>query len=252
MDPKRSASGTDCIIHAENIRFSYSENVPVLDDVDLDVSEKDYVGIIGPNGGGKSTLFKIILGILEPDSGTIEVFGTSPARARTRIGYVPQYSRFDPGYPISVREVVESGLLGNKKLGSRIDEDERERARAVLDDLKVLHLKDRGIGELSGGQRQRILIARALVRDPELLLLDEPTNSVDEESGRDLYELLHSLNERMAIITVSHDIDMISRHVKRICCLNRKIVCHDAAAITDSDTGEAVRRVLHGETCVIH
>jgi len=252
MNPKQSMNDSKRIIHATNIRFSYSENVPVLDDVDFDVSERDYVGIIGPNGGGKSTLLKIMLGILKPDSGTVEVFDTDPAQARTRIGYVPQYSRFDPEYPISAWEVVESGLLGNKRLGSRIDEAEHERARAVLDDLKILHLKDRGIGELSGGQRQRILIARALVRDPELLLLDEPTNSVDEESGRDLYELLHSLNERMAIVTVSHDIDMISRHVKRICCLNRKIVCHNAATITDDDTGEAVRRVLHDETCIIH
>lgn len=252
MDPKRSASDTDRIIHARNIRFSFGENVPVLDDVDFDVRERDYIGIIGPNGGGKSTLLKIILGILEPDGGTIEVFGTDPAHARAKIGYVPQYSRFDPDYPISAWEVVESGLLGNKRLGRAIDESESKRVVSVLDELKLFHLKDRAIGELSGGQRQRILIARALVRDPELLLLDEPTNSVDEESERDLYELLRDLNERMAIITVSHDVDMISRHVKRICCLNRKVVCNDASEITGSDDGTNTRRILHGETCVIH
>lgn len=252
MNQNTSMNDSKSVVHATNTRFSFGENVPVLDDVDFDVHERDYVGIIGPNGGGKSTLLKIILGILEPDGGTIEVFGTDPARARAKIGYVPQYSRFDPDYPISAWEVVVSGLLGNKQLGSPIDESENEQVKTVLDELKLLHLKDRAIGELSGGQRQRILIARALVRDPELLLLDEPTNSVDEESERDLYELLRDLNERMAIITVSHDVDMISRHVKRICCLNRKVVCNDASEITGSDDGADTRRVLHGETCVIH
>jgi zinc transport system ATP-binding protein len=240
------------IIQADNINFSYNKQAPVLTDVSFDVFDKDYVGIIGPNGGGKSTLIKIILGLLTPDRGTITVFGTDCVTARDKIGYVPQYSRIDLDYPISAWDVVLSGFLGNQRIGTSLSAQEKEKAQKVLEDLKLTHLKDHAIGELSGGQRQRIMIARALVRDPELLLLDEPTNNVDESSGRDLYELLHVLNERMAIVTVSHDIEMISRHVKRICCLNTKMVCHDAATITDGDASENITQILHSETCVIH
>ena len=202
------------IVKTTGIYFSYQGQNNVLTDVGFEVYKNDYIGLIGPNGGGKSTLLKIILGLLKPTQGKIDVFGLNPKKARDKIGYVPQYSKIDLDYPISAWDVVLSGLLGNKKLGSPFGQKEKNKAQKILDDLKLTHLKNRTIGELSGGQRQRIIIARALVRDPQLLLLDEPTNSVDVESGRDLYELLNELNTNMAIITVSHDIDVISRHVK--------------------------------------
>jgi len=230
------------IIKATGICFSYNGQNNVLTDVNFEVYENDYIGLIGPNGGGKSTLLKIILVLLKPTQGKIDVFGLNPKKARDKIGYVPQYSKIDLDYPISAWDVVMSGLLGNKKLGSSFREKEKDKAQKIFDDLKLLHLKDHAIGELSGGQRQRIMIARALVRDPKLLLLDEPTNSVDIESERDLYELLHELNSNMAIITVSHDVDVISRHVKRIFCLNNRIVCNDATDITSGKASENMKK----------
>ncbi len=242
----------ETIVKASGINFSYNKQSKVLTDVSFEVYENDFIGLIGPNGGGKSTLLKIILGLLRPDHGNIVVFGSSSKRARDKIGYVPQYSKIDLDYPISAWEVVLSGFLGKKRIGSLFSKVEKDKAQKVLEDLKLNQFKDRAIGELSGGQRQRIMIARALVRDPKLLLLDEPTNSVDEESGRNLYDLLCALNNKMAIIIVSHDIDMISRHIKRIFCLNNKIICNKAIDITSGDTDENMKKIFHSQKCIIH
>lgn len=240
------------IIKADKVCFSYNKRSLDLTDVSFEVYENDYIGLIGPNGGGKSTLLKIILGLLEPDSGKIVVFGSNSKSVRDRIGYVPQHSKIDLDYPISAWEVVMSGLLGNKKIGSLFNQREKEKAKEVLEDLKLFQIKNRAVGELSGGQRQRIMIARALVREPKLLLLDEPTNSVDGESGRDLFDILRKLNNKMAIITVTHDVDMISRHVKRIFCLNNKIICNDATDITSGNGVEDMKKILHDDSCIIH
>ncbi len=242
----------ETIVKANGIYFSYNNQNSVLTDVNFKVYENDYIGLIGPNGGGKSTLLKIILGLLEPVQGKIDVFGSNAKKTRDKIGYVPQYSKIDLDYPISAWDVVMSGFLGKKRIGSSFTKDEEDKAKKVFKDLKLFQLKDNAIGELSGGQRQRIMIARALVRDPKLLLLDEPTNSIDEESGRDLYGLLRELNNNMAIIMVSHDIDMISRHVKRIFCLNNRIVCNDAANITSGEASENMKKIMHSPKCIIH
>jgi zinc transport system ATP-binding protein len=239
------------IVKADKISFSYNKRSLDLTDISFEVYENDYIGLIGPNGGGKSTLLKIILGMLEPDSGRIVVFDSNSKSFRDKIGYVPQYSKIDLEYPISAWEVVMSGYLGNKKLGSAFNHKEKDKAKEVLEYLKLLHRRNCAIGELSGGQRQRIMIARALVREPKLLLLDEPTNSVDQESGRDLYELLVNLNCKMAIITVSHDVDTISRHVKRIFCLNNRMVCNDATDITNGINGEDMLKIFHRDNCII-
>lgn len=240
------------IVKANEINFSYTKESVVLTDINFEVFENDYIGIVGPNGGGKSTLLKIILGLLEPVQGKISVFGLNPKKARDKIGYVPQYSKIDLDYPISAWDVVMSGFLGKKRIGSPFTKNEENTAKKVLTDLRLFQLKDKAIGELSGGQRQRIMIARALVCDPKLLLLDEPTNSVDEKSGRDLYELLHELNNNMTIIMVSHDIDMISRHVKRIFCLNNKIICNDAEGITIGEASDDLKKIVHSPKCIIH
>ncbi len=242
----------ETIVKANGICFSYNSQNNVLTDVNFEVYENDYIGLIGPNGGGKSTLLKIILGLLKPTQGKIDVFGSGPKKARNKIGYVPQYSKIDLDYPINAWNVVMSGFLGKKGIGSSFTKNEEDKAKKVFKDLKLSHLKDHAIGDLSGGQRQRIMIARALVRDPKLLLLDEPTNSVDEKSGLDLYELLHELNNNMAIIMVSHDIDMISRHVKRIFCLNNRIVCNDASSITSDEVIENMKKILHNPECITH
>jgi len=240
------------IIEADKINFFYNKNSSVLTDVSFLVFENDFVGLIGPNGGGKSTLLKIILGLLDPGSGIIEVFGKKGKDVRYKIGYVPQYSKIDLDYPISALEVVMSGFLGNKKLGNKFSKAEKDKAAQILQDLKLFSLKDMPIGELSGGQRQRIMIARALVREPKLLLLDEPTNNVDAESGRDFYEFLHELNDQMAIIVVSHDVDIISRYVKRIFCLNNKMVCNDAVDITQWENSDKIKKIHHHAECVVH
>jgi len=242
----------ETIVKANKINFSYNKQNKVLTDVSFDVYKNDFVGIIGPNGGGKSTLLKIILGLIEPDSGSINVFGSNCKSSRDKVGYVPQYSKIDLDYPISAWEVVLSGLLGKKRIGSYYTKPEKNKAEKILKDLNIFQLKDRAIGQLSGGQRQRIMIARALIREPKLLLLDEPTKSVDEKSGADLYDLLQVLNKKMAIITVSHDVYIISQHVKRIFCLNNKIICNDSASITKGDVNANMKKILHSNKCIIH
>lgn len=242
------------IISAEKITYSYLHNnkANVLSDISFQVYEKDFIGLIGPNGGGKSTLLKIILGLLTPDKGKIHVFEKRPEKARHEIGYVPQYSQIDLNYPISVQEVVASGLLGKKRIGSRFTDREKKSVLDILEKMKLSDLRERAIGELSGGQRQRVLLARALVRDPKLLLLDEPTNNVDKESGDDLYELLNELNKEITIIIVSHDIGVVSKHVNRIFCLNKEIVCNKAEKITEECSYSQFRHVHHDKDCIIH
>jgi zinc transport system ATP-binding protein len=241
----------ESVIFAENINYSYNKNTNVLENIGFEVQRNDFIGLIGPNGGGKSSLLKIVLGLINPDQGKIMVFGDNPKKSRDRIGYVPQYSRIDLDYPITVQEVVMSGLLGRKIIGSFFSEEEKEKTGQALEIMKLSNLKNRAIGDLSGGQRQRVLLARALVRDPELLLLDEPTNNVDQEGGNDLYELLSVLNKRMTIIIVSHDFSAVSKYVNRIFCLNKKIICHKAHEITECGSS-AFKHVVHSENCIIH
>jgi zinc transport system ATP-binding protein len=241
------------IIKAENLSFSYNKSINVLENVSFAVNEKDFVGLIGPNGGGKSTLLKLILGLLKPDQGQLEVFGQNPQVARDKIGYVPQYVSVDLDYPISVFEVVMSGLLGKKPIGSRTTPDDKKKVNEVLGKMNLDALSDRSIGGLSGGQRQRVFLSRALVRDPKLLLLDEPTNNVDRSSGSDLYELLNKLNQEITIIIVSHDIGVISKHINRIFCLNKNIVCDHADCRTCKECGDSdFKHVLHDKNCIIH
>lgn len=240
------------IIKANNINFSYNKKAQVLSDVSFEVYENDFIGLVGPNGGGKSTLLKIILGLLSPDSGEMIVFDASIKKTRDQIGYVPQHSKIDLDYPISVWDVIMSGFLGKKKLGSFFTQDEKDRASKVLKDLNLTHLKERAIGELSGGQRQRVMIARALVRDPKLLLLDEPMNGVDEESGYDLYNLLSVLNSKMAIIIVSHDTDMTSRYIKRTFCLDNKLICNKSIDLVDGKQEGNMIKIIHSQKCTIH
>lgn len=235
----------EAIVKCKNISFSYNKQNQVLSDINFEIDKNDFVGLIGPNGGGKTTLLKIILGLLKPINGSVEIFGKSPKLARSRIGYVPQYSQIDLNYPITAWEVVMFGFLGNKRIGSAFNLQEKQKATDILTSLKLFDIKDRTIGELSGGQRQRIMIARALVRDPELLILDEPTNNVDEESGRDLYELLADLNKNMAIIIVSHDIDTISKNVSKVFCLNKTIVCNRASEVTTEYGDPKLKKIHH-------
>ncbi len=211
------------------VSFRYSAT-PVLESVDLRLDEGDFLGIIGPNAGGKTTLLKIILGLLAPDRGTVEIFGRSPAERRGVIGYVPQYARFDASFPIDVLDTVRMGRLGVRR--RERSRESREAARSALDRVDLRGMANEQIGQLSGGQLQRVLIARALASEPQILLLDEPTASVDTRIGRSVYELLERLSEHITIVLVSHDIGVISRHVKTIACLNVRLHYHHSRELT--------------------
>jgi len=224
-----------------------------LDDVSLTIAPDEFLGVIGPNGGGKTTLLKIILGQLQPQRGTVRVFGQTPAQVRARIGYVPQQARIDAGVPANVLDVVLTGRLGLSSWGSWYGARHKAAAMAALEQTGVDDLARRTIGTLSGGQRQRVLIARALAAEAELLLLDEPTAGVDPQVERSLTDLLHRLNRRLPIVVVSHDVAFVSAHLKRVACLNRRLTCHAASAVT-SDVlghlyGERMRAVHHQEEC---
>ncbi len=220
------------VIEIQNLSFSYNGH-PVLKNVDLEVNEKGFVALIGPNGGGKTTLLKLMLGLLEPNGGTINIFGEPPRRTAHRIGYVPQEIGINKSFPISVTDVVLMGRLRSGRGWSGHSQNDRAAAEKVLEELEMWELRDRRIGELSGGQRQRVFIARALVNDPEILFLDEPTANVDSKGQTEFYELLKELNKTAAIIMVSHELMVISSYVKSVACVNENVHYHNAAEITE-------------------
>ena len=211
------------IVRLDEVDVSFGGS-PVLENVTIDIHENDYMAILGPNGGGKSTLLKVILGLVPPDTGKVEVFGTSPEEGRRRIGYLPQYARFDLEFPITVNEVVLMGRYRGPFSGYTAMD--REKATKTLDTVEMGEYANRQIGALSGGQLQRVLLARALAREPELLLLDEPMASIDPDMQSSFYELLAELRDRMAIVMVTHDIGVMSGEVVEIACLNRKLFHH--------------------------
>lgn len=242
------AGGTPdpAIVRLRGVDFSHGR-LPVLRNVDFEVRANDFVGVIGPNAGGKTTLLKLMLGLLKPDRGTVSVLGRSAREARGRIGYVPQYASFDRSFPIRVGSAVATGALGR---GGPPRHEVASEVEAALARVELTGVADRQIGSLSGGQLQRALIARALVARPSLLLLDEPTASVDTRIGRTVYELLESLAEEMAIVLVSHDIGVISRHVRTIACLNVELHYHHSRELTEEMVEAAygcpVDLVAHG------
>jgi len=223
-------SGEDAVIRLRDLSFSYDDH-PVLERVDLDVARGDFASIIGPNGGGKTTLLKLVLGLLQPLRGTVRVLGLPPEQARSRIGYMPQHVALDMSFPVTALDVVLTGRLARPFPAGPFRKADREAAARALHDVDAFELRDRAFFALSGGQRQRILIARALAGDAELLLLDEPTASLDPRVQDDLYELLRRLNRRMTVILVSHDVGTVSQHVRTVICVNRQVEVHPSSAI---------------------
>lgn len=224
--------------------------VPVLEDVTLRIEAGDYLALLGPNGGGKSTLLKVILGLVEPDRGSVRVFGQAARAARGRVGYVPQYFHFDRDFPIRVLDVVLMGRVGRNRLGA-LDDEDRAIAGSALARVEMDRLAARPIGALSGGQLQRVLIARALAQQPELLLLDEPTSSLDERIERSVWELFAELSQEMAVVVVSHDIGAISQHVRGVACLNQRLHAHPTRELTpeilEATYGCPVDLLAHGQ-----
>jgi zinc transport system ATP-binding protein len=199
--------------------------------VTFKVRRGSFVAIVGPNGGGKTTLLKLILGLLTPDRGRIEVLGLPPVRARRRVGYMPQHVNLDPRFPVNAGDVVLMGRLGPRRPLGPYRPADLTAAREALAACEAADLYARPFASLSGGQRQRVLIARAIAGEPELLLLDEPTASLDPAVQDDLYELLQQLNERMTVVMVSHDVSTVSRHVDQVLCVNVQVAQHETAAI---------------------
>lgn len=200
---------------------------PILHDIDLIIKNNDFLAIIGPNAGGKSTLLKVILGLVKVDQGTVKVFGESPGKPSNPIGYLPQHVSFDPDFPINVFDTVLFGRYHG--FFQKYSDLDHEKVKEALAEVGMLDMKDCQMGQLSGGQMQRVFIARAIVREPKLLLLDEPMASIDPEMQNSFYSLLSKLRERMAIVLVSHDVGAVSSHVENIACLNRKLYYHGAA-----------------------
>jgi len=218
------------VIRLDDVWVKYGD-FTVLEEVNLSVQNLDFLGIIGPNGGGKTTLLKVILGLIKPIRGSVTVLGDSPEKSRRFIGYVPQISQFDREFPVTVLDVVLMGRLGRKGFLRKYSEEDEKIAYEALESVEMLELKDRQVGKLSGGEIQRVFLARALAADPKILLLDEPTASIDEPTKTELYELLKKLNRRITIILVSHDIGVISSHVDKIACLNKRLFYHGSKEI---------------------
>ena len=219
------------VIEIEGLWAGY-EDETVLENINLTVHERDFIGLIGPNGGGKTTLVKVLLGLLPPTRGSVRVMGQPIEEGRVHIGYVPQRVEFDRDFPISVWEVARMGRVGRRRLLRRYTAEDDAIVAEMLRRVEMLDLRDRPIGALSGGQRQRVYIARALVKEPEILLLDEPTASVDPQVSTNIYELLRELNERMTIILISHDMNAVSSYVRTVGCINRYLFYHDEKEIT--------------------
>ena len=217
-------------IDIQDVSFAYGL-APVLKNVNLSIAQGEFLGIVGPNAGGKSTLLKIMLGFLPLQNGNVRIFGKPPEQQRSLIGYVPQYPAFARDFPITVEQAVLLGRLGATKRFGPYSAADRQAARQALQEVEADQLAQRVISALSGGQLQRVMLARALVSDPKILILDEPTANIDMRLETDIFDHLRKLNKRMAIVVVSHDVAFISDYVSRVACLNRTLICHNTDAI---------------------
>lgn len=211
------------VIDVKDLSFAY-QDTPILQGISFQVLEGEFIGIIGPNGGGKTTLLKLLMGFLEPQAGSIQILGGSPAEAQTRLAYVPQVLRYDKQFPISVFELVLTGRLSRLPWYGRYSQADRQAAEDALERVNLADLKNASFGTLSGGQSQRALIARALASEPKILFLDEPTASVDPQAEADIYALLKRLQESMTILIVTHDLNAAIEKVGRILCVQRQLI----------------------------
>ncbi len=222
------------IIEIKNLSFSY-EKQKILENINLEVQEKDFLAIIGPNGGGKSTLLKLILGINPIQKGTILTFGELPKKNLAKIGYVPQNTNVNTDFPIKVIEVVLMGHIGTKRPLFGYANEEKLCALGALAQVGMEKFANEKIGSLSGGQRQRVMIARALCAHPQILILDEPTASIDVEGQKQIYELLKTLNTYITIIVVSHDISVIMQYANSVVHINKRLSFHDISTLKSDE-----------------
>ena len=235
------------IIELKGVSAGYNDEV-IIEDVSIEIFENDFIGVIGPNGAGKTTLIKTILKLISPFRGDI-IYNFKTGSSEAPIGYLPQVNTIDRRFPVSVRDVVLSGLLNRKKLTGRFSKEEKQRAKVLMNQMNIESIASKPIGELSGGQMQRVFLCRAIISQPELLILDEPNTYVDNKFESELYEILKKLNEKMAIIVVSHDIGTISTYVKTIACVNRKVHYHRSNIISQEQLDSyncPIQLITHG------
>jgi zinc transport system ATP-binding protein len=239
----------DPVVEIDRVNFRFGGGPRVLEDVSLTIERGDFASVIGPNGGGKTTLVKLIVGLLRPTSGSLRVLGTTPEKARTRIGYMPQHAMMDPQFPVRVRDVVMMGRLAARPALLGYSRADRRAAAEALAGVGLEDLGGRPFSALSGGQRQRVLLARALVTGPELLLLDEPASGLDQKVEQDFFDLLRELNRRLTIVLVSHDLGFVASFVRTVICVHRQVDVHPTAELDGSAIaaiyGDEVRMVRH-------
>jgi zinc transport system ATP-binding protein len=236
----------DKLIEIQQVTTGYDTGI-VLRDVSLNILENDFIGVIGPNGGGKTTLIKLILGLIKPFSGTISHFKYEKGGF---IGYLPQQAQIDRKFPINVSDIVLSGLMSTGHIFRRYSGENRKRALQLLEQMGIGYLAHRATTKLSGGELQRVLICRALISEPRLLILDEPNTFVDNRFEHEMYEQLKQFNRKMAIIVVSHDIGTISYYVKTIVCVNSFVHYHPSNIITEEQLASyncPLQIITHGD-----
>jgi zinc transport system ATP-binding protein len=241
---------TEPIIELDDISFRYGPET-VLENISLDFDRGGYDGIIGPNGGGKTTLLKVILGLLKPDSGKVRLFGRdiNDFKEWSKIGYLAQkVTQMDARFPITVQEVVSQGRIARAGLFKKLSEADNKAIDTACEMSDVVRLKKRLISDLSGGERQRVFIARALASEPEVLLLDEPATGIDVGSQSRFYRFLKELNANhgMTILFVAHDIDILAHETSRLICINRRLVCAGAAALIFKENRKVLEN-MYGE-----
>ncbi len=232
------------ILELQQISAAYDHQL-VLKDVNLSIYRNDFLGIIGPNGGGKTTLLKIMLGLMKPTKGKLIKVDKS-----INIGYLPQINPIDNKFPITVSEVVMSGLMSTKRLLQQYTKADKATVHQLLEEMNLANFSKKNIGELSGGQLQRVLLCRAIISHPDLLILDEPDTYVDTNFEGELYEKLHQLNDKMAIVVVSHDVGTICSHVKTIACVNKTLCYHNSNIISQEQLKAyncPIDLITHGE-----
>lgn len=236
-------------IKISGVNYFYNK-LHVLEDINLVINEGDFVALVGPNGGGKTTLIRLIMGLTNPYSGEINIYDKTPASGRNLIGYVPQFLNIDNDFPISVMNVISMGLERKNNLIPWLIPREKKLIEEISEKLFITALLHKAFGELSGGEKQRVLIARAIISSPEILILDEPTASVDISVEQSIYDLFKEYNKQATILLVTHDVGFTSKYVNKIACLNKKIICHtadtfEAEQVIKETYDNEVNMVLH-------
>lgn len=232
---------TQTIISLDHVSAGYADKT-VFNDVSVSIDEHDYIGIIGPNGGGKTTLVKLLLGLIRPQQGTITYWREGRKVENLTMGYLPQYNTIDRKFPISVQEVVLTGLNHDLPLHGSYSQEQRTKVEEVLRTLGIEHLRDSHIGTLSGGQMQRVLIGRAIVSKPDIVILDEPNTFVDKVLQQQMHQLLTTINQDCAVVVVSHDIRAVEEHAHRVLLVNHDIVNRTPQTLTAADIDRCFRR----------